>query len=164
VRPWRLLEGRVYGSSPNGLESIPGQCSASASRSLGCPKATEFCYCGGVPGPAWIRPLRFSRQRLCRSALLNALPVGGRPTQALDQTADLVRTAHEKRARESFDVSISSGSISENPPLPMFSGPAGSLPTPLRLRRSNRPTRQNSKRWPCRCGPTGSPSFYRSPL
>jgi len=45
--------------------------------------------------------------------------------QALDQTADLVRAAHEKRAREAFDVSISSGSMSGNPPLPLFSGAGG---------------------------------------
>src|SRR5262249_49876450 len=33
VRPWRLLEGRVYGPSPNGLESIPERCSGSAALS-----------------------------------------------------------------------------------------------------------------------------------
>ena len=33
VRPYRLLGGPVYGSLPNGLESIPGQCSGSAALS-----------------------------------------------------------------------------------------------------------------------------------
>jgi hypothetical protein len=57
------------------------------------------------------------------ASLADRPPLGA--WQALDQTADLVRTAHEKRARKSFDVSISSGSISENPPLPLLSGAGG---------------------------------------
>jgi hypothetical protein len=48
-------------------------------------------------------------------------PLGA--SQALDQTSDMVRAAHQEGERKSFG--IASGSISENPPLPPLSGAGG---------------------------------------